>query len=94
MDTSKVVSPLELGVSKTKNQIEELWLPVTVGGGEQDSVFSIAGGQPGTVGGDLLWAGGWWRVEMVAWLWWAPVLATAGNEHSRIMEKAPVESGY
>ena len=27
-----------------------------VGGGEQDSVFSIAGGQPGTVGGDLLWA--------------------------------------
>ena len=30
---------------------------MTVGGGEQDSVFSIAGGQPGTVGGDLLWAG-------------------------------------
>ena len=55
-------------ISKARNQIEEPSLPVTVGGGEQDSVFSIAGGQPGTVGGDLLWAGGWWRVEVVAWL--------------------------
>ena len=38
---------------------------MTVGGGEQDSVFSIAGGQPGTVGGDLLWAGGGGE-----WRWW------------------------
>ena len=39
---------------------------MTVGGGEQDSVFSIAGGQPGTVGGDLLWAG----AEAGEWRWW------------------------